>query len=249
MLRPKTETITSYNAESGNAMQTTTMQYTYTNKLLQSTAYTNSDGQRKQTVYHYPFDYANTSSIYAEMREKHLFSYVVEKAEITGSGTDARVVDVVRAHYNKTPAGFFKPERVDWSFAETMDLDTYNEQGSAAVLKPFVYYQYDDQGNIAEILSAACYGENTNSPAEALPAGEGTATVYLWGYCGQYLIAKITNCTYQTICNIIGNGNVESGINALKTMSRRESTYRGRMDIHQQFEADVASLTRYFLYL
>ena len=223
MLRPKTETITSYNAESGNAMQTTTMQYTYTNKLLQSTAYTNSDGQRKQTVYHYPFDYANTSSIYAEMREKHLFSYVVEKAEITGSGTDARVVDVVRAHYNKTPAGFFKPERVDWSFAETMDLDTYNEQGSAAVLKPFVYYQYDDQGNIAEILSAACYGENTNSPAEALPAGEGTATVYLWGYCGQYLIAKITNCTYQTICNIIGNGNVESGINALKTMSRREA--------------------------
>ena len=43
--------------------------------------------------------------------------------------------------------------------------------------------------------------------------------VYLWGYNYQYPIAKIENATYSNVCEIIGNGNEQTGKNTLETIA------------------------------
>ncbi|MDR0863683.1 MAG: hypothetical protein LBO74_01970 [Candidatus Symbiothrix sp.] len=78
--------------------------------------------------------------------------------------------------------------------------------GSYSLLKPEMYYKYDNHGNMIE----------------SKPAGSNLPTAYLWGYNCQYPVAKIENATFEQVRTALGSQTAVDGIANADTLSNTQ---------------------------
>jgi len=85
LLRPLNEIEKFFDPSSSLEMQSTTTNYTYTDKkLIRSIYFTNSDGNIKKTEYKYPFDFLGITA-YTQMTNNNIFSPIVEEIQYKNS--------------------------------------------------------------------------------------------------------------------------------------------------------------------
>ncbi|MBB1644629.1 hypothetical protein [Sphingobacterium sp. UME9] len=100
------------------------------------------------------------------------------------------------------------------NYLEPAILASYYDNGGTAFWRE--YLRVDSRAVLLkEITKYDIYG----NPLEIIENGK-PQQVYLWGYCGQYLIAEINNATYDEIFGILG----QSTIDALNSSAASETT-------------------------
>ncbi|MCT1526994.1 hypothetical protein [Sphingobacterium hotanense] len=106
----------------------------------------------------------------------------------------------------------FSEERVDYqlinSVPQVAKLSLINGANPGTISQVVQIISYDNYGNPLEI-------KKQNLPS----------TVYLWGYNGQYPVAKIENATYAEVISVLGDGAIAtSKLSALNSPTVSEAT-------------------------
>lgn len=97
----------------------------------------------------------------------------------------------------------------------------YAPFGSFAIIKPSAVYEMDTFPTLrlsADFMDYDRYGNLIHFQLKNSPP-----TVYLWGYEGQYLVAKIENVTYQEVLAALGSS-ATTKLNNLNSIDVSEST-------------------------
>lgn len=130
------------------------------------------------------------ASVYTQMKDRNIISPVVEQNEYLRSGTTETFLSMSRSNYT---GGW--PNNSNLYAPGTIETRT-NTQSSPEVR--LQYHLYDNYGN-----------------PTCISGTDGFMTVYIWGYKGQYPVAKIetsatTASIYTTICSIIGTSDIST---------------------------------------
>jgi YD repeat-containing protein len=143
-------------------------------KQLSSVTTVDSRGQSIKKVYKHPYDYSG--SPYTQMRNLNQINPVIEEIDYVGSQETHRFITEYM-ELNSFNAGkyLYRPS----FFKESYQANAlYTKVG---------FSQYNKLGQVAETTDAM-----------------GIKTSYIWGYGGQYLIAKIENGAIADITRISG---------------------------------------------
>jgi len=176
----KKETVTDDNA---NAVITETFydycDFPYTN--VKSVTVKRSDEKDIKTLYKYPFD--NTASLQG-MVTANITSPVIEHQEYIVSNGQSLLKSVVSADYSQISTGFYLPTTV-YQLGNQNPLGTgsYTTYANGLITRDANFdipkqVSYDTRGNITRVL-----------PSDGIPVS------YLWGYNGNYPVAKIVNAS------------------------------------------------------
>jgi YD repeat-containing protein len=154
----------------------TNYEYNAYNQVSRETA-TQSDGRTLVTRYTYPPDLAGASqNLFRPMTEAYIISPVIKKETSIIDGASIRVIDAEQQQYQKYFSSFFRPSTI--SKLETT-APVAAGQDYSGKMKPAVFLDYYPNGRISK-----------SQPADGTPVG------YLWGYNGQYPVAKVENADF-----------------------------------------------------
>jgi len=203
---PDTVTTIDYD-KSGNSPVTTKEVYVYndTNHMQLSQIKTlSSDGGVEVLNTSYPLDYPNTSGFLADMKAYHLIAYPIEQVKYKGLGSNQKITFGRIIKY-KTGKGALVDESLDLESSQAISKSSFKFsnrllgqlpplQGVNSTFLPHNRYrkqisfdQYDVNGNLLQFT-----------------IGFSKPVTYLWGYSGQYPIAKIENATYAEVLTALG---------------------------------------------
>lgn len=157
--------------------------YTYPGSLTQNFDYTYAYDNMNQiktetitdnlsavsTTYTYPYDYSN--SVYQKMVSRNMITPIIEKSTKNGS-REMEKLTFNYAEYTATGSTYFQPSSV---------TKTSKVTGSS-VTDQLTYLTYDRKGK----------------PVAAVDV-DGQQKVFIWGYNGDYLVAKITGVPLSTV--------------------------------------------------
>lgn len=175
------ESNTSY-FENGTNLTSTLYDYDNPLHLLKTgTKTTSSDNKSIHTKTKYPQDITNPSSAILGLINQNRLGEALETKsykDINNNGIldSNELLNTQYNDYHQWTQDIILPEFIQTS------------TGSNALENRIVYHNYDDWGNPIEISKA-----------------DGTSIVYIWGYNGQYPIAKIENATYSEISSQVAN--------------------------------------------
>ncbi|MCX2679370.1 hypothetical protein OOZ15_05390 [Galbibacter sp. EGI 63066] len=151
--------------DSGNLI--TRGQYEYNNHLfLKKKQIQTSLGEHLREDYFYPEDYSTAP--YTAMVSRNILSPVIEKKNY----------NIENGESNEVLLELSKTIYKDWGSNRILPEKVLTSKGSGPIEPRIEYKRYDSYGNPEEMQQA-----------------NGSSVVYLWGYNGQYPIAKIANVT------------------------------------------------------
>jgi len=186
---PISKTETTYDQTGANpVVQTETYAYN-SNNLITTKIATNSKNETVTTNYKYPTDYTNTSdpsqSTYQAMFAPgtHIISPVVETSITNTANSVVNSVSLTHINYYTPYVGKYMPQNVQMQVASN-SIETRQQ-----------IFSNDGYGNIQE---------------EGKP--NGMHTVYLWGYNGEYPVAKIVGSTYSVVNQIVTQSSIDNAI-------------------------------------
>ncbi|WP_139185548.1 hypothetical protein [Sphingobacterium mizutaii] len=203
-------------------------QYSDTNHLQLTQIRTiGSDGGVNVRLVTYPLQYSNSTGSIGEMKQNHLVSFPIESIEykelgsakivLSGeiikyrNGIKGTIDEVLKLRLNSPiPIASFKlsnrllgqlpSEGIDGSFVPD---NRYSPE--------IIFGSYDSYSNPLELRLKS-----------------GPPTVYLWGYGGQYPIAKIENATYAEVAAVFGSSSATI-LNALNAHNVSDATINTHM--------------------
>lgn len=196
-LTASTKTI--YNADSETEYLTTTTSYSYANELHQqptSITTTNSKGEVWVDEFRYPADYivsggVTNNAVLDAMLQKNMQAYPVEQWRRKGAGSV--VIGGSLNLYKQLSNGLIvidKQKRLgirgsisDYQTASVVSTALQTDSRFDPVTN---FVLYDLRGNVLEL-------QKENDVKE----------VYLWGYNGQYPVAKVLNSDYSTVSSYV----------------------------------------------
>lgn len=174
--RLKKETTTKYFGLLNSIQET--VAYTYdAKKQLKQKKLVDGQGETTTSTLYYPYDYSNLS-VYQSLVEANRIATAIQKDKVKGSSSRTREFKNYSIHNNKPQL-------------EGIYLN-YDTGSSAADVTPATLDA--SFHSVVKILSYDSYG----NPLEVKDA-QGVQSVYLWGYGGQYPIAKIDNASYSQV--------------------------------------------------
>lgn len=207
--------------------------YTYKNDYLKSKIAKDSEGNTIQTHYTYSFEKEDISP-YREMKLSNILNPVIEIENTKGGKT----ISVTKNNYSLIS---------NLTDTEKMSLPVIISQESGKNKELLEvrteYLKYDKYGNPIHV-------RKDNS----------TDIIYIWGYKGQYPIARIMNATYQEVANALGKNPEELSsmvshsdvinIEALRGQlpTAQVSTYAYNPLIGLTSTTDPKGITTYFNY-
>lgn len=152
--------------------------YTYKNDYLKTKATKDSKGDILQTDYTYSFEKGGISP-YKEMKQLNILNPVVE-IENTKAG---KTVSLTKSNY----------------------MLAYNTREDGAIISfPIIISQESGKNkDLLEVRSEYLKHDKYGNPIH-VRIDNSTDIIYLWGYKGQYPIARIMNATYQEVANALG---------------------------------------------
>lgn len=92
-------------------------------------------------------------------------------------------------------------------------VNKYSVHNNVIVLDSIKQVLNNDTLNVIAMPIYDTYGNPLEVKKQNLPS-----TVYLWGYSGQYPVAKIENATYQQVLEVLGGGSTQANINAANSL-------------------------------
>lgn len=225
--------------------------FSYNSKrLVQSKTIKNSSGEDITTTYQYPMDFISDPFLFG-MTRAHIYTPVIEE-KITNSSKNT--FTLTRTNYTTVTGkvddiitGLPRPGGRQQSSSPDIfvvrDIQTQTDQSPLETR--WAFNKYDPEGNLLEM-------QKTNDVKE----------VYLWGYNGQYPVAKIIGTDYATVSRIISQSTLDNSVitdealrnelNKLRTDTRTSSaqitTYTYRPLIGMTSETDSNGFTTYYEY-
>lgn len=176
-------------------MVTTEQNYTYnnTNKQVQTQSTTNSLGEVLKKEYKYPQD------LLSGYDQSNLMNSLVTKNRISEPVT-------VKTLNNNIVVAEQQTKYKDFGIGKILPEFVYAKKGTAPFENKITYNRYDAYGNLQQYTLA-----------------DGTPVSIIWGYNGQYPIAKVEGLAYSAIqaqANALSTNNnlTESSFNALRTL-------------------------------
>ena len=169
--------------ESNGLNPITTLQtYSYTSQYdyLSEVATTSSNSIDRIEKYVYPFEITSGSDYVTmnKLTNKYVISPKIQTIKyINQSGK--KIIDDEYHQYKEFYTGIIKPELI-----KKLETTTTITPGTnySALMKEAISFDYNSNGRMIK----------------SQPAG-GTPTVFLWGYKGQYPIAKVENAAYTNV--------------------------------------------------
>lgn len=146
---------------------------------LKGRAESTNSANTVDTRYYYPYE--NVSGIDIAMRNLLINNNRYSSLIQKEQFKGANHLITERILYKNYTNGLILPEKVQTSASGTTNLRT-----------DIVYDLYDTKGNIRQVTII-----------------DGTVTVYLWGYKGQYPVAEIKNATYSQVSGILSQALID----------------------------------------
>ena len=172
----KTDTITEYDGAGNTRRDIRT--YSYSNSKLVSEVRRESGGFTERQTYRYATPLS--IGVAGEMAEQHILTPLLEyNRYITYPGTNEERAEKALIDYGS----FSFPNRTIYA-----PTNTYHGYATTSPKLELTFNHYDRYGNINSVT--------TPSNVE---------TVYVWGYCGRKLIAKVENASYTEVSAVLGN--------------------------------------------
>ncbi len=165
----------------------TTEDYTYDSKFQLKEKKTQSSSSKElKTIYMYPYDF--DCPVYQTMTDRNMISAVIEEKNYRhGDYIEGRL----REYYYNDNAQAILPKTVWFSeidrHTNSSTFDCSGANGDIFPIKNIHCESYDNYGNIREVLK-----------------NETLRETFLWGYNGQYPVAKIVNAPYLEVLSILG---------------------------------------------
>jgi YD repeat-containing protein len=154
--------------------------YTY-NVNNQVATQTDIDSKGESVVTTYQYPADMTSdATCVAMTAAHILSPVIQKTTVNTTRSSEQLISNHTTYYSPSP-GIYAPQSIQFQI------------GSNPVETRQQFYQYDSYGNVVELSKTS-----------------DTHEVYLWGYKGQYPVAKITGSTYSTVMGYITQGQLDN---------------------------------------
>ncbi len=210
-------------------VKTTSYEYN-NNKSYQPTKITvnTSEGDSAETVVHYPDDIANETALAGGPLTLAEFNAI---KRLQYAGADYQPATPIQTEttengsttIERTSFGIFNlTDQISTALPKSISTAT----DSNTLEKQVEYLSYDAHGNPQEIERA-----------------NGIHVVYIWGYKGEYLVAKIENATYQSIT---ANSNLSSLVNDIVSLSNDDTNVIAENLLKTKLEAlqDHASLSK-----
>lgn len=203
--RLKKETTTTYFGHLGSIEES--VEYTYdAKKQLKQEKLVDGQGETTTSSSYYAYDYPNIPA-YQSLVGANRIATAIQKDVVKGSSS------------------------------RTREFKNYNIQNNKPKLEG-IYLNYDTGSSAADVNPStldATYKarvkilsyDSYDNPLEVKDA-HGTPSVYLWGYAGQKLIAKIDNATYAEVLS----GLASSGKSANTVLAAFDKTNVADHDIH-----------------
>lgn len=189
---------------------TTTTNYYYDNlEHLQVTRkeVLNSSSELIKTRTYYPNDKDSLSGL-STIALQAIDSLISKHQILVPIQVDTKITDTLN---NVLSDSYVRTNYKDWGTSlngvgniilpETIQT---SKKGSA-LEERVIYYKYDDKGNPLELSKK-----------------DGTHIVYIWGYNGEYPIAKIENATYVEVQSAIGAPPYNTSIENIQTLSNQD---------------------------
>ncbi|GGH32968.1 hypothetical protein GCM10011418_46850 [Sphingobacterium alkalisoli] len=199
---------------------------------------TDSRGTKLQTGYKYAYDYSG--SVYQQMVAKNIISPVIEErvSYVSPVREVSRTVNSWASF--AVGSGILAPSVIERS-----------DKGSALTPR-YTYDLYDAKGNSLQVT-------------QKFDTANGSSTVYLWGYGGQYPVAKVENATYSEVLAVVGQsginnlgalnvlpGTINTTINTLRNHANMRkaqvSSYTYKPLIGMTSKTDARGITEYYEY-
>mgnify|MGYP004449908787 CR=1 FL=1 len=180
-----------YYDSSGSSKEVSTItdyQYNTSNYQVSQADMVDSDGTLMRTKTYYPADVTSVSSLAGGNLTPTEYNAIDRLKDVRANGSvglHQTAVPIQRETYvNGTRMSIQRTIYKDWGNNIILPEKVLTSKGSAALESRLEYKRYDSYGNPTEI-------KQTN----------GATIVYLWGYNGQYPVAKIENSSYTAVIN------------------------------------------------
>jgi len=166
--------------QQGNNPLVESHSYTY-NVNNQVATQTDVDSKGESVVTTYQYPADMTSdATCVAMAAAHILSPVIQKTSVNTTRTSEPIISIHTTYYSPS-TGIYAPQSVQV------------QVGSNPVETRQQFYQYDKYGNVVELSKTS-----------------DTHEVYLWGYNGQYPVAKVTGSTYNTVMGYITQAQLDN---------------------------------------
>jgi YD repeat-containing protein len=173
--------------------------YTYDPEtyLPKETVLINSKKEEKKTVLSYPKDFP-ANPLYVEMKDKNIIKPVILEQLYTKQTLNAnQTLDFSRyTDYKKWSTDVYEPELISTVFKSNPNKDPRIR-----------YLKYDLHGTPLSVQQE-----------------RGTKICYIWGYGGDYLVAKVSNIEYVTLENLLGGTTAIEAFRNNKTITESAIT-------------------------
>ena len=194
----------------------------------------NSSGHIETEYRLYPRDYNNTDGFLGKMKDNNIAFLPVEVVSLEKKDNINSVINGEYYHYSEVGLG-----QIDRNFKLEMDspipLTEFKFSNSSKGRLPFssngqAFYNHTDYFVESIVSKRDTYG----NPIE-MKALNGPMIVYLWGYGGQYPIAKIENASMQQVRSALGSSatTILNNLNAVNvsdaTINQHMKTLRDKL--------------------
>ncbi len=207
------ETKTVYDQE-GNHPMTSVTEYDYNNilhKRVTKTITTNSQGQIIENKTYYPDDVRGTNDLEGGVLSSPEYA-AIQRLQYDG---DEYRIDQPIQQETYVDSKLTAMQRTNFSTANNLTLPSsvdaiYEDENLEERL---TYHSYDAYGNLLEVSKP-----------------DGSRTMYIWGYNGQYPIAKIDHASYDGI-----SSSASALITSIQTASNTEDSESKENDLRALF--------------
>jgi YD repeat-containing protein len=172
--------IIDYDEQGGNPVSVSQTLTYNSYNLLSQTEETDSKGIKQTSFYKYPFDFGSDPTFTA-MVNAHILSPVVETSKSSSMGNLVTPLNLTRTNYYSPFTGIMVPSNIQ------------QQKGANPIETVQLFNQYDTKGNLLETQKANDIKE-----------------VYLWGYSGQYPVAKVIGSDYNTVQSFISQAKLDN---------------------------------------
>lgn len=198
-----------YFYENENSDITKTNEYSFERlyNLTKTEKVTNSDGKVSRLEYEYPFE-SLTVPINSKMVDLNIVALPLKESQyISLDSTD------IFLQSSRTEFGEWSPVNNNWNIDSNLEID---------IIRPKT--QYFKKGNGTEEPIIEFHSYYANGKVKEVSKTDGMHTVYVWGYQGEYPIAKIDNATFISSQPSTVTSNQQTLINNAVTAATNETT-------------------------
>ncbi|GGE17910.1 hypothetical protein [Sphingobacterium cellulitidis] len=185
----------------GNSIKEIKFSYHPTDLFKISDTLMSSDGSKIINVYKYSLDLKSTGNVYDKMYTNNIIFPVIETKTSSIFNNVKKDVNLILNEYAEIKPNVFKVNKTN---------------------------KFDYSKNVSnEVLKIASFDKFGNPQEFKLKSGP--STVYLWGYGGQYPIARIDNASYAGVVAALGS-TATTILNSLNAQNVSDATINTHMN-------------------